>query len=115
MDEVKKAEFAEIENSKNEKENKEINLKTDLKNITKLMDITLNATVELGSTKISIEKALNIDVGSVIELNKIAGEPVDFYINDYLFARGEVVVIDDKYGIRITELINNSLKEDFNL
>ncbi len=101
MDEIKKAEFAQLDSTPETEKLKEI----DTKKITKLLDVILDATVELGRTKITIEDALGLDVGSVVELEKIAGEPVDFYINDNLFARGEVVVIDDKYGIRINELV----------
>jgi flagellar motor switch protein FliN len=101
MDEVKKAEFTQLEEAQQAGTSKDTITK---EKIEKILDVTLEATVELGKTKISLERALNVDVGTVIELDKAAGDSVDFYINENLFARGEVVVIGEKYGIRITEL-----------
>lgn len=73
-----------------------------------IMDIPVNLTVELGRTKLTIKQLLELAHGSVIELDGLAGEPMDILINDYLIAQGEVVVVDDKYGIRITEIITPS-------
>ncbi|MHB0775309.1 flagellar motor switch protein FliN [Halomonas sp. WWR20] len=73
-----------------------------------IMDIPVKLTVELGRTRITIKELLELAQGSVIELEGLAGEPMDILINGYLIAQGEVVVVDDKYGIRITEIITPS-------
>lgn len=71
-----------------------------------LMDVNLQLTVELGSTQMTVRQVLDLQKGAVIELNRIAGDAVDILVNDRLLARGEVVVVDDKFGVRITELIS---------
>lgn len=73
-----------------------------------VMDIPVSLTVELGRTRITIKQLLELAQGSVIELDGLAGEPMDILINGYLIAQGEVVVVDDKYGIRVTEIITPS-------
>ncbi|WP_227368228.1 flagellar motor switch protein FliN [Halomonas sp. M20] len=73
-----------------------------------IMDIPVKMTVELGRTRITIKQLLELAQGSVIELDGLAGEPMDILINGYLIAQGEVVVVDDKYGIRITEIVTPS-------
>ena len=73
-----------------------------------IMDIPVKLTVELGRTKLTIKQLLELAQGSVIELEGLAGEPMDILINGYLIAQGEVVVIEDKYGIRITEIVTPS-------
>ncbi len=75
------------------------------KNLSLLLDISLPVTIELGRTSMLIKDVLELGPGSVIELNKLSGEPVDLYVNDKKFALGEVVVIDENFGIRITELL----------
>ena len=75
-------------------------------NINLLMDVNMELTVELGRTKKSIKEILGMGEGTVIELDKLAGEPVDILVNGKLIARGEVVVIDENFGIRVTEIIN---------
>ena len=76
------------------------------KNLNILMDIKLTLTVELGRTELPIKKVLELTRGSVIELDKIAGEPVELYANGKLVAKGEVVVIEDNFGLRITNIIS---------
>jgi len=76
------------------------------KNLDLLLDINLPVTIELGRTSMLIRDVLEIGPGSVIELQKLSGEPVDLYINNKHFALGEVVVIDENFGIRITELLS---------
>ncbi|MBN1537981.1 MAG: flagellar motor switch protein FliN [Anaerolineales bacterium] len=71
-----------------------------------LMDVNLQLTVELGSTQMTVRQVLDLQKGAVIELNRIAGDAVDILVNDRLLARGEVVVVDDKFGVRITELVS---------
>lgn len=61
-----------------------------------------HVSVELGRTKSSIKEVINFKAGSIIELNKIAGEQVEVFVNDKLIAKGEVIVIEDKFGVRIT-------------
>lgn len=73
-----------------------------------IMDIPVGLTVVLGRTKLTIKQLLELAHGSVVELDGLAGEPMDILINGYLIAQGEVVVVDDKYGIRITEIITQS-------
>ncbi|HUM76259.1 MAG TPA: flagellar motor switch protein FliN, partial [Fervidobacterium sp.] len=71
-----------------------------------LFDIPLNITVELGRTKLTLKEVMELGVGSLIELDKLTGEPVDIYVNNKLIAKGEVVVIDENFGVRITEIIS---------
>lgn len=75
-------------------------------NISLLLDVALDATIELGKTQMTIEDILRLTRGSVIELDKLASEPVEFLVNGKPIARGEVVVIDDNFGIRITEILS---------
>jgi flagellar motor switch protein FliN/FliY len=70
-----------------------------------LYDVPLNVTVELGRTKRSVREVLELSQGSIIELDKLAGEPVDIYVNQQRIARGEVVVIEENFGVRVTEII----------
>jgi flagellar motor switch protein FliN/FliY len=70
-----------------------------------LLDVPLRVTVELGRTRMPVKDVLALQHGSVIELDRMAGEPVDVLVNDRLIARGEVVVIEDRFGIRITETV----------
>ena len=74
-------------------------------NLEFLMDVSLQMAVELGRTQMTIRDVLSLTPGSVIELNKVAGEPVDILINGKPMARGEVVVIDDMFGVRVTDII----------
>ena len=78
---------------------------TDPASIELLMDVPLQITVELGRTRMNVRQVLELQSGSVVELDRLAGEPVDVVVNDRLMARGEVVVVDDRFGIRITEII----------
>lgn len=82
--------------------------KEDSMNLQLLLDIPLEIVVELGRTKKKISEVLELTSGSIVELDKMAGEPVDVYINNKLTARGEVVVIEEHFGVRIKE-INNDL------
>ncbi len=74
-------------------------------NLDLIMDIGLEIRVELGRTNMKIRDILNLGGGSVVELDKLAGEPVDLLVNDVIFAKGEVVVIDENFGVRITEIL----------
>ena len=77
------------------------------KNIDLLLDVKMNLTVELGRTDLSIRDVLDLGEGSIIELEKLVGEPIDLLVHDKLIARGEVVVIDEHFGVRITDIISS--------
>jgi len=98
--EVQQAQFASFESpSLNQTESQNLNM---------LLDIPLQVTVELGRTKRSIKEILEMSSGSIIELDKLAGEPVDILVNQRLIAKGEVVVIDENFGVRITDILSQS-------
>jgi flagellar motor switch protein FliN/FliY len=76
------------------------------KNLQLILDIPLRVTVELGRTKMPVSELLNLTQGSVIELAKLAGEPMEVYVNEKLIARGEAVVVNEKFGVRLTDIIS---------
>jgi len=76
------------------------------KNIDFILDIPMQVTVQVGSTKMVIRELLQLGQGSVIELEKLAGEPMEVLVNNKLVARGEVVVVNEKFGIRLTDVIS---------
>ena len=78
----------------------------DTNNLGLLMDVSMRVTVELGRTRMPLAQILDLQKGSVVELERLAGEPVDVFVNDSLVARGEVVVVDDRFGVRITEMVS---------
>jgi len=78
----------------------------DTKNLNLLLDIPLNVTVELGRTKRVIKDILELSPGSILELDKLAGEPVDILVNNKLIAKGEVVVIEENFGVRVTDILS---------
>ncbi|WP_163530585.1 flagellar motor switch phosphatase FliY [Halobacillus ihumii] len=95
---IQTAEFSDMEHvqlSNNEQHNLDM-----------LMDIPLKVTVELGRTKRTIKEILELSAGSVVELDRLAGEPVDIHVNDKLMAKGEVVVIDESFGVRVTDILS---------
>ncbi|MBS64173.1 flagellar motor switch protein FliN [Salinisphaera sp.] len=73
-----------------------------------IMEIPVTLSVELGQTRLTIRELLDLAQGSVVELDGLAGEPMSILVNGYLIAQGEVVVVDEKYGIRITEIVTRS-------
>ena len=79
-----------------------------LQDIDLILDIPVKLTVELGRTKMTIKELLRLSQGSVVALDGLAGEPLDILINGYLIAQGEVVVVADKFGVRITDIITPS-------
>ncbi|MGF7185199.1 flagellar motor switch protein FliN/FliY [Desulfitispora alkaliphila] len=104
---VQPANFAPLTSQEREREARNIDL---------LLDIPLQISVELGKTKKTIKEILELTSGSVIELDKLAGEPVDLLVNGKLIAKGEVVVIDENFGIRVTDIVSpaeriNNLKQ----
>jgi flagellar motor switch protein FliN len=80
----------------------------EARNLNMLLDIPLQVTVELGRTKRSVKEILELSSGSIIELDKLAGEPVDILVNARLIAKGEVVVIDENFGVRITDILSQA-------
>ncbi|MFD1360348.1 flagellar motor switch phosphatase FliY [Lentibacillus salinarum] len=78
------------------------------RNLDMLLDIPLNVSVELGRTQRSIKDILELSAGSIVELDKLAGEPVDILVNQKLIAKGEVVVIDENFGVRVTDIVSQS-------
>jgi flagellar motor switch protein FliN/FliY len=73
-----------------------------------LSDVNLNVKIELGRTRMLVEDVLRLGEGSVVELDKLAGDPVDIYVNDRPVARGEVLVLNDNFCVRISEIINHN-------
>ncbi|MCU0572531.1 MAG: flagellar motor switch protein FliN [Syntrophobacteraceae bacterium] len=82
------------------------NRKPTMRELDFLLDIPLEVSVELGSTNMLVNDLLQLGQGSVIELNKLAGEPLEILVNHTLIARGEAVVINEKFGVRITDIIS---------
>ena len=77
-------------------------------NLDFILDIPLTLTVELGRSRLLINELLQLGQGSVIELTKLAGEPVDIFVNRRLIARGEVVVVNEKFGVRLTDVVSQA-------
>lgn len=109
--------FKDVENGfiSNEKEKKDENLILNtkdnsvlLKDIQHIIDVSVNLSVKLGQAKIKIKDLLNISTGSVLVLDKLIGESLDIFVNESLIAQGEIVVVEDKYGIRIISIVNTS-------
>ena len=75
-------------------------------NLDVVLDIPVNLSMEIGRTRISIRNLLQLNQGSVVELERLAGEPMDVLVNGTLIARGEVVVVNEKFGIRLTDIIS---------
>lgn len=86
-----------------------VNPVTQQENIDLIMDVPLEVTVELGRTKKSIKEILEFSPGTIVELNKIAGEPIDVLVNGKMVAKGEVVVIEESFGIRITDIVKTKM------
>jgi len=97
---VKPVEFASFEQISYQQQ--------EIQNLDMLLDIPLKVTVELGRTKRSVKEILELSSGSIIELDKLAGEHVDILVNNKIVAKGEVVVIDENFGVRVTDIISKS-------
>ena len=78
----------------------------EVPNLDFILDLPLEVSVELGRGRMLISELLQLGQGSVIELNKLAGEPVDIFVNQKLIARGEVVVVNDKFGVKMTDILS---------
>jgi len=94
---IKQADFQQLSSSSDDSEPKNIEL---------LMDVDLPVSIELGRTKMRISDILNLAPGSIVELDKLVGEPVDLLVNRKCVARGEVVVVEESFGLRITQLVS---------
>ena len=95
--EVKAASFEEVEKGETPKQLLDLNF---------ILDIPLFLTVELGRNRMLISELLQLGQGSVVEMTKLAGEPMDVYVNQRLIARGEVVVVNEKFGVRLTDIVS---------
>lgn len=95
--EKEKAQFPNLEQGEVKKNTRDLDF---------LLDIPLEISVELGRTSMYINDLLQLGQGSVIELNKLAGEPLEILINSRLIARGEAVVVNEKFGVRITDIVS---------
>ena len=78
----------------------------DKKNLDFILDIPLQVTVELGRTKLLVKDVLQLNQGAVVELTKLAGEPLDIFVNSKLVARGEAVVVNEKFGVRLVDIVS---------
>lgn len=76
------------------------------RNLDLILDIPLKVTAELGRARMLVSELLNLGQGSVIELNKLAGEPMEILVNDKIIAKGEAVVVNEKFGVRLTDIIS---------
>jgi len=106
VDEIRATAFEEVDNAtehtaSSEPSNDELNLDV-------ILDVPVTLSMEIGRTQINIRNLLQLNQGSVVELDRFAGEPLDILVNGTLIAHGEVVVINDKFGIRITDVIGLS-------
>lgn len=95
--EVSEVQFSEI--NKKEQDKGSLNMEF-------ILDIPLTLTVELGRNRLLISELLQLGQGSVVELTKLAGEPMDIFVNQRLIARGEVVVVNEKFGVRLTDVVS---------
>ena len=93
------------ESAKPEQPSAKSGVRKDVPNLDFILDIPLKVTVELGRTKLLVNELLQLGQGSVIELNKLAGEPLEVLVNQKLIAKGEAVVVNEKFGVRITDIM----------
>ena len=105
-DDVKAAAFAEVDSRAESKKSSAAS--ADELNLDVILDVPVTLSMEIGRTQINIRNLLQLNHGSVVELDRFAGEPLDVLVNGTLIAHGEVVVINDKFGIRLTDVISLS-------
>jgi flagellar motor switch protein FliN/FliY len=84
----------------------------DSRNLDLLMNVSLAVTAELGRCTMRVSDVLKIGKGSIVELDRLAGSPIDVLVNDRLVARGEVVAVDDRFGVRVTEVVARKNSRD---
>ena len=102
LDEMSPAEFQSL----TENTEKSSELRSDDFNLNVILDVPVIISMEIGRTRINIRNLLQLNQGSVVELDRLAGEPMDVLVNGTLIAHGEVVVVNDKFGIRLTDVIS---------
>jgi len=100
---AERAEIEPLSDDGNRKSNEEVDINIDV-----ILDIPVTIAMEIGRTRISIRNLLQLNQGSVVELDRLAGEPLDVIVNGTLIAHGEVVVVNEKFGIRLTDIISPS-------
>ncbi len=106
-DNVDSAEFPDLQDNGQAGSNQEIATDQDV-NLDIILDVPVTISMEIGRTRINIRNLLQLNQGSVVELDRFAGEPMDVLVNGTLIAHGEVVVVNDKFGIRLTDVISPS-------
>jgi flagellar motor switch protein FliN/FliY len=106
-EDLKTTAFEEISHNQVESQ-KTSGVSSDELNLDVILDVPVTLSMEFGRTQISIRNLLKLNQGSVVELDRLAGEPLDVLVNGTLVAHGEVVVINDKFGIRLTDIISLS-------
>jgi flagellar motor switch protein FliN len=99
-------------NSRGNNDTDELGKSLDFSRMKMVLDVPLKVSVELGRTKLLVNDLLQLGQGSVIELDKMAGEPMEIYVNDKLVALGEVVVVNEKFGVRLTDVMSGVGFED---
>ena len=105
-DQQLQAEPEQLEQAKLENLQAEDTIVDEDTNLSAILDIPVSLSVVIGQTKISIRNLLQLNQGSVVELDRLAGEPLDVMVNNTLVANGEVVVVNEKYGIRLTDVVS---------
>lgn len=111
MEAAQAAQFAELlarEQRGNERVNEVVNSSGGDVNLDVILDVPVTLSMEVGRTRIPIRNLLQLNQGSVVELDRAAGEPLDVFVNGTLVAHGEVVVVNEKFGIRLTDVISPS-------
>jgi flagellar motor switch protein FliN/FliY len=98
--------MSETEHKENNAGEEAADVAAESRDLDFILDIPLDLTVELGRTKMLVNDLLQLGQGSIVELNKIAGEPLEIFINRKLVARGEVVVVNEKFGVRLTDIVS---------
>lgn len=106
VDDVRAAIFQEVD--KQDERSASSGISTDELNLDVILDVPVTLSMEIGRTQINIRNLLQLNQGSVVELDRFAGEPLDVLVNGTLVAHGEVVVINEKFGIRLTDVISVS-------
>jgi len=106
IDDVRAAAFEEVDSQVAGKKSSETSV--DELNLDVILDVPVTISMEIGRTQINIRNLLQLNQGSIVELDRFAGEPLDVLVNGTLIAHGEVVVINDKFGIRLTDVISLS-------
>jgi flagellar motor switch protein FliN/FliY len=105
--EIRVNEFEDAENLHNDRE-RPVSPSSEELNLDVILDVPVTLSMEFGRTQISIRNLLKLNQGSIVELDRLAGEPLDILVNGTLVAHGEVVVVNEKFGIRLTDIISLS-------